>query len=206
MGGRLTAGERRERILGSAMDLFARRGFAGGSTREVARGAGISEAMLFKHFPRKDDLYRAILERHLSEIERAMPLGGLAESDAPPRRFFERIAGTLLSRMDEDPTLLRLMLFSALEGHPMAREFERARGRGLRGAIDAYLRRRMARGDLRRADPAVAARSFVWLVVGWGISRALFRQPGAMALPRPALVRKIVAGFLDGLRPRGGER
>ncbi len=206
MGGRLTAEARRERILRSAMDLFASRGFAGGSTREVARGAGISEAMLFKHFPRKEDLYRAILERHLEEVEKAMPLRGLAESPATPRRFLEGIADTLLARIDGDPTLLRLMFYSALEGHPMAREFERARARGLRGAIEAFLRKGMLRGEIRRVDPGVASRSFVWLVVGWGISRALFEEPGARALPRPALVRKIVALYLGGLGATRGAR
>ena len=204
MGARLSSAERRERILGSAMDLFARRGFCGVSTRELARGAGISEAMIFRHFPDKGDLYRAILERHLADVERAMPLADLAASPLPPREFLEGVASTLLGRIDADPTLLRLMFFSALEDHPLAREFERARGRGLRGAIETYLRRRFRDGTLRRVDPRVAARSFVWTVVGWGLSRVLFREPRARAERRPALVRKIVAQFLEGLRAPGG--
>ena len=210
MGPRLTATARRESILRAAMDLFARRGFAGVTTRELGSAAGISEAMLFKHFPRKEALYRAILERHLSEMERAMPLKGLASSDAPPERFFGEIAGTILGRMDADPTLLRLMFYSALEGHPMAREMERARSRGFRGAVASYLRRRAKDGTFRRTDPEVTARAFIWLVVGFGISRVLFREPGARAVPREVLVRRILDVFLDGLRPaprgRGGAR
>jgi AcrR family transcriptional regulator len=198
MARRLSAAERRERILRSAMDLFAHRGFSGVSTRELARGAGISEAMLFRHFPGKQDLYHAILERHLRDVESAMPLADLAASDAPPRRFFEGIAGTLLSRIEADPTLLRLMFFSALEGHSLAREFERARGRGLRGAIETYLRRRAREGMRLRVTPAVASRSFVWLVAGWGLSRVLFREPRARALPRARIVRDVAALFLAG--------
>ncbi len=209
MGGRLTAGERRAAILRTATDLFARRGFSGVTTRELAGAAGISEAMLFKHFPRKEALYRAILERHIEEMERVIPVAGLAGSGDPPERYFTLLAGTMLRRMDEDPTLLRLMFFSALEDHPMAREFERARAGPLREAIATYLRRRGGRGAGGRIDPDVASRSFVWLVAGFGISRALFREPGARALPRPALVNRIVALFLRGIgggSPRKGRR
>jgi TetR/AcrR family transcriptional regulator len=203
MGARLPAGERREKIIRAAVDLFARRGFSGVKTRELATASGISEAMLFKHFPRKEALYRAILRRHLEDVERAFPIGGLAASEVPPEEFFGGIARTLLRRMDEDPTLLRLMFFSALEGHPMAREFERARARPLRQAIVAYLRRRARRGGMRPVDPEVAARAFVWTAVGFGISRALFRESGARAFPREVLVRRIVDQFLDGVRSGG---
>lgn len=204
MGVRLPAGERRETIIKAAVSLFARKGFAGVTTREIARASGISEAMLFKVFPRKEALYRAILRRHLEEVERGFPVGGLAESPAAPEEFFAGVARILLRRMDEDPTLLRLMFYSALEGHPMAREFERHRARPLRRAIAAYLRRRMRAGEMARIDPDIAARSFVWSTVGLGISRALFREPGARAFPREALVRGIVSQFLAGVRVRNG--
>src|SRR5690349_12935855 len=141
MGARLPAGERKAAILRSAVAMFATRGFSGVTTRELADSAGVSEAMLYKHFPHKEALYRAILERHLEDVEEAVPIDGLATSDLPPERFFTEIGGTILRRMEEDPTLLRLMFFSALEGHPLARDFERARARRLRDAIASYLRR-----------------------------------------------------------------
>lgn len=206
MGTRLTAPERRAAILRAAMDLFGRRGFAGVTTRELAGASGISEAMLFRHFPHKEALYRAILERHLGEMEKAIPLAGLAASREPPGSFFGGIADTILRRMDADPTLLRLMFYSALEGHPLAREFERARARGLREAISVFLRRGIRRGEFRRVDPVLASRAFVWLVVGFGISRALFQEPGARAIPRPVLVRELVDLFLRGLRPDAARR
>jgi len=201
VGGRLPAVERRAAILGSAASLFATRGFAGVTTRELAAAAGVSEATLYKHFPDKEAMYGAILERHLEEMERAFPIAGLAASDAPPERFFTDIGGTILRRMEADPTLLRLMFYSALEGHPLARDVERARARRLRDAIAAYLRRRAKAGEIRPIDANVAARSFVWLIVGFGLSRVLFREPGVLAVPRPVLVRRIVRQFLAGLLP-----
>jgi AcrR family transcriptional regulator len=60
---RLDSEARRDRIVASAMPLFARQGFAGTTTKEIAEAAGVSEALLFKHFPSKAALYGEILDR-----------------------------------------------------------------------------------------------------------------------------------------------
>lgn len=58
---RLDSEERRVAIVMAAQPLFARKGFAGTTTREIARAAGVSEALLFQHFPTKAALYQAIV-------------------------------------------------------------------------------------------------------------------------------------------------
>src|SRR3979411_3413249 len=60
---RLDGDERRQAIVDAAVPLFARKGFAGTTTRELAEAAGISEALLFRHFPSKQLLYREILQQ-----------------------------------------------------------------------------------------------------------------------------------------------
>ena len=60
---RLHAVERRVAIVEAAKPLFARHGFAGTTTRQIAQAAGISEALLFQHFPSKAALYREILRQ-----------------------------------------------------------------------------------------------------------------------------------------------
>ena len=59
---RIPGSDRRRQILAVAAELFARRGFRGTTTRQIAERAGINEAILFRHFPRKEDLYWAILD------------------------------------------------------------------------------------------------------------------------------------------------
>ena len=59
---RLTAEERRQSIIDAVIGLFADKGFDGTTTRELALAAGISEALLFKHFPSKHSLYLSVLE------------------------------------------------------------------------------------------------------------------------------------------------
>jgi AcrR family transcriptional regulator len=58
---RMSQEERRRAIIEAAMPLFARQGFAGTTTKLIAREAGVSEALLFQHFPTKVELYRAIV-------------------------------------------------------------------------------------------------------------------------------------------------
>jgi TetR/AcrR family transcriptional regulator, transcriptional repressor of aconitase len=58
---RLEAAERRAAIVRAALPLFARKGFATITTKEIAAAAGVSEALIFKHFPSKAALYDAIV-------------------------------------------------------------------------------------------------------------------------------------------------
>ena len=60
--GRMKADERREQILHTAIDLFSKKGFSGTTTKEIARAAGVSEAIIFRHFSKKSDIYHAILD------------------------------------------------------------------------------------------------------------------------------------------------
>jgi len=58
----LSAGERKEAIVEAVRDVFAAKGFDGTTIRELAKAAGVSEALLYKHFPSKESLYAAMLD------------------------------------------------------------------------------------------------------------------------------------------------
>jgi AcrR family transcriptional regulator len=58
-----TAEERREAVLEAAMEVFGDRGFLGTPTMDIAKAAGISQAYLFRLFPKKVDLVLAVVER-----------------------------------------------------------------------------------------------------------------------------------------------
>jgi AcrR family transcriptional regulator len=59
---RLSSEERREAIVQAVRTVFAEKGFDGTTTRELAKAAGVSEALLYKHFPSKQSLYGAMLD------------------------------------------------------------------------------------------------------------------------------------------------
>src|SRR5271163_4113785 len=64
---RMSGDLRRSQLLRSAIETFARQGFAGTKTRDIAAAAGVSEAILFRHFATKEDLYHAILDTKTKE-------------------------------------------------------------------------------------------------------------------------------------------
>src|SRR4030043_1329395 len=112
---KLTAARRREQILQGAMQLFAQKGFRGTTTREIARRLRISEALMFKYFPSKEALYRAIIQKRMGGSEEMFfPKEAIQAKD--DRQVFRSIASNLIARNTEDPTFMRLVLYSALEG------------------------------------------------------------------------------------------
>jgi AcrR family transcriptional regulator len=61
--------EKKERIQEAALQLFARQGYAATSTSKVAREAGVSEGLIFRHFSNKEGLLRALLEEGKERIK-----------------------------------------------------------------------------------------------------------------------------------------
>jgi AcrR family transcriptional regulator len=73
---RLPAAERRRAILGAALRVFSTGSYAGATTAEIAREAGISEPLLYRHFASKRELYFACLEEAWARLLAAVDRGG----------------------------------------------------------------------------------------------------------------------------------
>ena len=82
--------DRRQDILKAAMELFAKKGFRGTTTRDLASQAEVNEAIIFRHFTNKEELYSAILEHKAGENREAMieELERLAET-TDDEKFFQ---------------------------------------------------------------------------------------------------------------------
>src|SRR5580692_369212 len=59
---RMHGEDRHRQLLNTAIRSFAQKGFSGTKTKDIAAAAGVSEAILFRHFASKEDLYQAILD------------------------------------------------------------------------------------------------------------------------------------------------
>lgn len=191
--------ERQASIIAAAASLFAQKGFNGTTTREIARTAGISEALLFRHFPTKRALYAAILAEkvNLSQLMAAVEEAAAKSDDV---RVFTLIASFRIHQGGADPTLLRLLLFSALEGHELSDMFFRNLHRVFYDYLAGYIARRTREGAFRKVDPLLAAQSFIGMIVYHRLLHEIFRVP-AHCSPEDA-VAGYVGVFLGGIRPR----
>jgi AcrR family transcriptional regulator len=76
---RLSSAGRRASIIAAAKAVFARHGMEGARTQQIARAAGISEALLFRHFPSKTHIYRAVLREVIADQNATFRSHGAAE-------------------------------------------------------------------------------------------------------------------------------
>jgi hypothetical protein len=100
--------------------------------------------------------------------------------------------------------MLRLMLYSALEGHEMAGAFQGSRIRRYRDFTAAYVARRIREGAFRGMDPLLAARALIGMVADHLIVREVFGQRDEYPQSAEEVADTFVSIFLDGVRVRAG--
>ena len=198
---RLSQDERKDKILQAATRAFARTGFRGTRTRDIAREAGVSEGLVFKYFPDKKSLQKAILEVRLRHT------GPLVSADVlrlSPREALQTIAAAIVARTSQDPDFMRILFFSALEGEPLATMLYRQRHtRGI-GGLTKLFRSWASSGKIdRRTDAKFAAWLFIAGIYHLMVSRHVFRVSDFMD-QKGDLAEKAADLFLNGIgRNRG---
>lgn len=204
----MSSQDRRAAIVQAAVGLFAERGFRGTTTRELAAAVGVTEPVLYHHFKTKRDLYSAIIEGKAREGARkfAALLRPYMEA-CDDRGFFGNLAEHILQRYSEDPAFVRLLLFSALEGHELAEMFYRRRVSGFyKKLVTAYIQQRIKQGAFRRMDPMVAARAFAGMVHHHALLGVLFHDI-SVKVEQKKFAEDIVNIFLQGMcRERSGAK
>lgn len=195
---KLSSHERRAAILDAAVNLFSQKGFRGTTTRELAAAVGVTEPVLYQHFETKGDLYAAIIEAK-AEAGRADWDREIDErlSGSDDRALFQWVGERILEWHREDPTLLRLLLYSALEGHDLAARFFDKHVQSFMDVLECYIRRRQREGAFRHVDPATAVRSFTGMVGHYGIHSVLFRR--SLPAPDSQVLETMVDVFLRGI-------
>lgn len=176
-GGRMTGGDRREQIIDVAVRLFSQRGFRGTTTKEIALAAGVNEAIIFRHFATKGDLYAAIIDRKVNSPESQAMQASLEEATArgDDRQVFEALALHILEFHERDDTAMRVLLYSALEGHELAQMIFETQVSVLLRRLADYIDERVRDGVFRRVDSMTAVRAFIGMVIHHAMGNKFFR-------------------------------
>jgi AcrR family transcriptional regulator len=201
-GARMAGEERRQQLVRVAMKLFSQRGFRGTTTKEIAQAAGISEAMVFRHFATKEELYSAILDDKACAggMTQMCEMVAGAASRADDRAVFESLAAAMLQHHEQDQEFLRLLLYSALEGHELFEMFWNKNVREMADNLCSYIRERQKAGALRDIEPKVAGRAFIGMVAYHALVTMLFDKSRTLLdIPNERAAHEFTEIFLKGV-------
>ena len=202
---RLGNTERRAAIIDAALPLFARKGFAATTTKEIAQAAGVSEALIFKHFPSKAALYEAIFRSCVDGDEELAGILAMEPGTAAVIAYVRAMVRHYVQNVPGDPDNLlprhRLLFMSLLEDGEFARLAARWASEHILPSFVGSLRAAQAAGDL--AHTAVAADNAFWLMEMLGAMLATVRLPAPPVVPSlsdpEAVARQTVCFILRGL-------
>jgi AcrR family transcriptional regulator len=173
---RFTAEDRRNQILEVARPLFARKGYNGTTTREIASGAGVNEALIFRHFPSKHELYWAVLDGSSRGAQGVSDMENQLNASDDLLEVFAEIATGILDRREKDPTLIRLLLYSALEAHELSQRFFMKLGDQYFRLLGRFVAIHIEQGRFRKVNPVQAARGFLGMVFYYSMVETLFTR------------------------------
>jgi AcrR family transcriptional regulator len=201
--GRMTGDERKHQILIIAIKLFSQNGFRGTTTKKIAEEAGVSEAMIFRHFDGKDELYHAILDHKACEGGKAKPLAIINEVIKIKDDFevFYQLALHALNRHKEDPEFMRLLLHSALEGHELADMFISEDIVPLYEVLSFYISQRQREGAFRDINPKLVVRAFVGMMIHHSLNNLLWDKQGRLLkISNEEAAKGFVEILLNGIK------
>ena len=196
---RIPAEDRRQQIIDVARDLFASRGYQRTTTRELADSVGINEALLFRHFNSKEDLYWAVLQHMIEMHSRKDRLSELVHAEMSDRETFVTIAREILNR---NLQFTRLLFFSALEKHELAQRFFKTYVMAYHDIVTDYIRDAMEAGRLRPMDPLLAARAFIGMFAYHFQIQELFGGKQFKQFDQEQVTTQLVDVWLEGMQPK----
>jgi len=176
---RMSGDERRMQILQIAIGLFSQKGFRGVTTKEIAAAAGISEAMVFRHFATKHELYHAILDFKACEggmknlpWEDEIEKKAVEEND--DYKVFYNLAIGALRHHREDTDFMRLLFYSALDDHELSQMFFDEFVTRIYEFFGSYIEKRQKDGAMRDVEARVVVRAFLGMLIHHSLNNILW--------------------------------
>jgi AcrR family transcriptional regulator len=184
-------------LLDVALALFAEHGYDGTSTRQIATAAGVTEGLIFKYFPTKRDLLRAVIERHAPcpeaiDLERCF--GGM-----PVEEALVRVFNGMADHLWENRLFVRMVIMESYRQGEAFQELMTIMERGpcfLRRLLDE----RVARGEIALPDTAAAAALLGGSVFAF-FQKHQHRGEAEWRRRSSEFIREAVRLFLNGARP-----
>ena len=194
---RTRGGDKRERILGAAVKVFAKSGFHGTRVSEVAKAAGVADGTIYLYFRSKEELLVSLFEDRVNKLLSYMKQELPKLPDAPSR--LRRIIELQLGLLEGERELAEVVTVILRQSTKLIREFAAPKFASYLDAIARVVSEGQAAGDFRKdVSPHLVARATFGALDGiallWAVGRA---EQGALA----RYARQLADVLLRGLAP-----
>jgi TetR/AcrR family transcriptional regulator len=192
---RMRAHDRRAALLDTACEVFSRGTYHGTTTAEIARAAGVSEPILYRHFPSKRDLYLACIEETWRRTRIRWEEALAAEPD--PAEWIAAMGRAFLEWREQRALISNLWLQALAEagGDPKIRAHVRANLRRVHGFVADVVRRSQEAGGIDNdRDPSAEA----WIFLGVGLIAAAGLRLGGLVEADLGPIRESRRRWLTG--------
>ena len=199
---RMQGTDRRQQLIETALDVFSRKGFDGATTKEIAVEAGVTEAIIFRHFPTKQALYSAVVmaKRDPAEVEAWIASVKSFVERNDDAGLFREIARVILACYRDDPRHERVMLYAALEGHLQTLVEHRRFSLPIMKLLTDYVARRQREGALKPGPPKAVILAIAGMASHFAMVTGLFGfETGVID---DEMVDAFVNIFVDGVRAK----
>lgn len=174
---RLTADERRAAVLDCACGIFSRGSYHGTTTAEIAREAGVTEPILYRHFASKRDLYLSCLATAWDECQAMWEAAVAGEPD--PALWVGAMGNAYLTAKDKRGLVANLWLQALTEasGDPKILRYLRRHMREVHGFVAGVIRRSQKAGGIPKDRDADAE---AWIFISIGLLGTVSKRLGGL--------------------------
>ncbi len=178
---RMSGEERRLSILQASIPVFAKKGFEGTTTKEIAEASNVSEALLYRHFKSKDELYTAIQDMICDSKDMIVERFGTFKPSAQTLVLVVYFMMRMIIDRSGDPvsrSIPRLFLMSLLEDGDFVKTFYAGRMTPLYPLVEASLEAAFESGELN-IQP-IKSKSSLWFIHHVYMCMRIYSLPGSL--------------------------
>jgi TetR/AcrR family transcriptional regulator len=189
-------GDTRDRVLQVAQVLFAERGYRGTSLRDIAKRIGIKAPSLLHHFPSKQQLYLAVLDKMFESLEDAA--NRIAWGRESRQERMRQAVGDTIDFIASHPNFVRIMWKEMADESGVGRQVLKRRLPPLFSTAVNFIFRGQRDGEFRsEVDPLHFMWSLNSITIGYFTTAAMVRRLWNMNLLEPAMIERRKREVID---------
>jgi AcrR family transcriptional regulator len=194
--------DRREQIIDAALRVFAQKGFARATNRDIAQEAGITTGLIYYYFKSKEDLLRAALEERSPAQVMAQITSEMLEQ--PPEVLLPLLFMRVLSIVENEQFvgLVRVLLPEMLHGSTEVAPIALSLFHRVFGFLSNYLKVQASRGAVRAdIDADMTTQLVVSSMIGMVLRRQIIRDPSILRYSHEEIAQALTQTVLRGIQP-----